>query len=207
MHPSIGFEAPTNTRVHLDFNPLGKKIGELIDDASDALDYDRTVARSRLDEALELLRSSGWRRPNTVPLSEQVTRSGLAPWQIRRVQACIATYSGEPIKVADLAGMCRLSISYFSAAFRRSFGYPPGQMLTRARIRHGQALMCTTALPLSQIALDCGFCDQSHFSRQFLRATSITPQRWRRQHADLPVQKGPEFPAPTKSRATAQFAP
>jgi AraC family transcriptional regulator len=206
MHLRIGFDARTDTRVHLDFNPLGRKIGELIEGASDVLDHDQTVARSRLDEALELLRSSGWRKPDTVPRPVQVTRGGLAPWHIRRIQACTETCSGEQLKVADLAAMCRLSVSYFSAAFRRSFGYPPGQMLTRARVRQAQALMGTTILPLSQIALDCGFCDQSHFSRQFLRATGVTPLRWRREHAELPVSKGSEFPARAKGQTREQFA-
>lgn len=43
-----------------------------------------------------------------------------------------------------------------------------------------KALMRDTPLGLSQIGLDCGFADQSHFSRGFLRLTGMSPASWRR---------------------------
>jgi AraC-like DNA-binding protein len=43
--------------------------------------------------------------------------------------------------------------------------------------------MLQSTLPLAQIASDCGFSDQAHFSRQFLQLTGESPGSWRRARA------------------------
>ncbi|WP_367571972.1 helix-turn-helix transcriptional regulator [Pseudorhizobium pelagicum] len=67
-----------------------------------------------------------------------------------------------------------------SAAFRVSFGTSPHDYICRRRIDQAKHLMITTETPLSEIALDCGFADQSHLSRVFRRLTGHTPAAWRR---------------------------
>jgi len=111
----------------------------------------------------------------------QTSRSGLAPWQVRRVRAYVEAHLDEPIRVAGLAILSRLSVSYFSVAFRCSFGVSLHKFLARLRVER-PALMLSTGQPLSQIALACGFCDQAHLSRQFRRVTGTTPHGWRREH-------------------------
>ncbi len=87
------------------------------------------------------------------------------------------------IRVHVLAGISRLSSSYFSVAFKRSCGETPYAYVSRRRVERAQKLMLTTVQCLSQIALDCGFCDQAHFSRIFRRSAGISPHRWRHQRA------------------------
>ncbi|MDH4440984.1 MAG: AraC family transcriptional regulator [Rhizobium sp.] len=108
------------------------------------------------------------------------TRGGLAPWQIERLKRHVEkAYSGR-INVDDLAQMTRLSSSYFSAAFRVSFGTSPHDYISRRRVDQAAHLMLTTDTPLCEIALDCGFADQSHLSRVFRRFKGTTPAAWRR---------------------------
>lgn len=47
-------------------------------------------------------------------------------------------------------------------------------------------MMLATEEPLSQVALDCGFADQSHFSRLFRRQEGSSPSAWRRAHDAKP---------------------
>jgi AraC family transcriptional regulator len=85
------------------------------------------------------------------------------------------------IRVGTLATISRLSRSYFSVAFKRSLGETLHAYLTRRRVARAQELMLMTDQVLSQIALDCGFCDQPHLSRVFRRLIGVAPNKWRRQ--------------------------
>jgi transcriptional regulator GlxA family with amidase domain len=85
------------------------------------------------------------------------------------------------IRISTLANISRLSRSYFSMAFKRSLGETLHTYLTRRRVARAQELMLVTDQVLSQIALDCGFCDQAHLSRVFRRLIGVAPNKWRRQ--------------------------
>ena len=75
----------------------------------------------------------------------------------------------------------QLSTSHFFRAFRQTFGESPHAYIMQRRIRRAQELMLTSRLPLSQVALECGMCDQAHFSRAFRRIVGTNPNAWRRQ--------------------------
>ena len=66
-----------------------------------------------------------------------------------------------------------------SRAFRRHFGCTLSDYVRRARVARAQQLLRQGALSLSEIALECGFCDQSHFTTAFRRLTGVPPQRYR----------------------------
>jgi AraC-like DNA-binding protein len=108
------------------------------------------------------------------------TRGGLAPWQLRR--ACDfmeANLDGDP-SIADVAAECALSSSYFAKAFKQETGLPPHAWLSMRRIARAKQLLSATSVELAEIALACGFVDQSHFSRTFLKSEGCSPGRWRR---------------------------
>ncbi|KQT52636.1 hypothetical protein ASG54_11780 [Aureimonas sp. Leaf460] len=120
-------------------------------------------------------RCGGLRLPKT-PASE----SGLAPWQERRALEIMQARLAAPITIADIARECRLSPSHFAKAFRRSTGLSPHEQLTRLRIEEAKTHLLGSALPLADIALICGFGDQSYFTRVFTRTVGTSPGAWRR---------------------------
>jgi len=85
------------------------------------------------------------------------------------------------IEVQVLADACALSRSHFSRAFKRSTGMAPQAWIQRQRIWRARRLLRASDLSLSQIALECGFCDQAHFCRSFSRAVGDTPLGWRQE--------------------------
>ncbi len=87
---------------------------------------------------------------------------------------------GGRIRLDQIAKACGLSLRHFSRAFRQSLGIPPHQWLLDQRIRHAKELLRDPGLPLFDIAIACGFGDQSHFSRAFFRAVGLSPGLWRR---------------------------
>ncbi|MGV8937389.1 MAG: helix-turn-helix domain-containing protein [Allorhizobium sp.] len=84
------------------------------------------------------------------------------------------------ISIEEMARTCNLSTRVFLQAFRETMGKAPHQWLTQERIEKAKHMMLTSNLPLKDITSQCGFADQSHFTRVFTRATGATPAAWRR---------------------------
>jgi AraC family transcriptional regulator len=114
----------------------------------------------------------------------ELARGGLAPWQIRKVASHIHENLDKSIQTRQLAEAVNLSASYFTRAFKVSFGVVPSLYVTRLRIERAQRLLVETKDPICQIALDCGFSDQAHLSKRFREYVQDTPHHWRRQHCD-----------------------
>ena len=111
------------------------------------------------------------------------TKGGLAPWQERRAKELLnADLSGE-VSLRRLAEECGLSVRHFTRAFRQSVGMPPHRFLLKRRIERAQQLLKDPALSLLDVALACGFADQSHFTRVFSASVNVSPGMWRRMHA------------------------
>ena len=89
----------------------------------------------------------------------------------------------EPLPLDALARRAGMSKSTFKRAFTRLFEVSPGQYLLRVRLNAARRLLETTDKLISDIALECGYYDQSHFSRLFQRARGLTPGAYRRAHA------------------------
>lgn len=93
---------------------------------------------------------------------------------------------GEPHPVTDLARRAGLSARQLQRRFAELFGVGVKEFVLRARIQAAAKALRSTARPIAEIALDCGFYDQSAFTRQFRRRTGVTPERWRRRSSRGP---------------------
>jgi len=82
--------------------------------------------------------------------------------------------------IARAAGRAGISREHASRTYRRHFGLPPRAARAETQLRLAIALLTTTALPLSQVALQAGFADQAHFTRRLRAATGRTPREIRR---------------------------
>ena len=161
-------------------HPLMPTLSKLLSDARDAVDSDAGTVQSCLTQALALLRRNDGSAEGIAV--RPVRRGGFAPWQEQRILSYIEQHLDGPIRIADLAALSRLSVSYFSVAFRQSFGLSLQTFIAQRRVERAQRLMLTTNQTLTDIALACGFCDQAHFCRRFRRVAGRTPNSWRREH-------------------------
>jgi PAS domain S-box-containing protein len=112
--------------------------------------------------------------------------AGDAPGAYQRLtRACefvLANYA-QPIAVADLATRANLSASQLQREFRRLFGMNPGDYILRVRLLMARRQLEETSTPVGRIALDCGFYDQSHFTRTFRSTTGMRPLEYRARFA------------------------
>jgi AraC family transcriptional regulator len=159
----------------LDSLPTFVLLGRLLDAARASFDFDRDTARASLNRATALLNAE--MRAKDLPKSDGCN---LAPWQMRKTLAWIETHIASSFTLRELAVNAQLSKGHFARAFKGSFGEPPHTFVLKRRISRAQHMMLTTSDSLSQVSLDCGFADQSHFCRVFRDVVGASPNEWRR---------------------------
>lgn len=86
----------------------------------------------------------------------------------------------EPLRLAALAEIAGMSIYQFDQRIRSLFRVTAGQYLVKVRIDAACARLTNSHDPIANIALDCGYSDQSAFSRQFKQAVGMSPLAYRR---------------------------
>jgi AraC-like DNA-binding protein len=111
-------------------------------------------------------------------------RGGLAAWQVRRAKEILSANLDGSIPLKEVARECRLSVSHFSRAFRRTMGAAPHSWLLTHRIEVAKEKLRDRRLSLLDVALACGFADQSHLTRVFTRIVGMSPGAWRRARAE-----------------------
>jgi AraC family transcriptional regulator len=114
------------------------------------------------------------------PAAKPDVRGGLAAWQERSVVAYIEEHLAEPISLATLAQLARLSPYHFCRAFKQSFGRPPHRYHTSRRIERAKGLLAKPAQSVTEIGLTMGFSEASSFTAAFRRETGLTPSSYRR---------------------------
>jgi AraC family transcriptional regulator len=100
--------------------------------------------------------------------------------RLRRVLDYISTNVDDDITLADLARVGGQSPFHFARKFTLAMGVSPKRYVSRMRLDKAMAELAGGRLPLAQIALNAGFSSQASFTRAFRRATSTTPQEYRR---------------------------
>jgi AraC-like DNA-binding protein len=115
--------------------------------------------------------------------SPKTTRSrwGLTARQLRHALEYIEANLSEDVSLADIADACAASISSLVRGFKTALGISPHQWVLNRRIALAQRLIYEGAAPLSDVAASCGFADQSHLTRVFMRRVGSSPTAWRRE--------------------------
>lgn len=106
-------------------------------------------------------------------------RARLAPWQVKIAQDFMLRKTNSVVPLAEIADRLDLSVNHFIKAFANTVGVAPYHWFVRQRIARAASLLETETMSLAQIAIECGFSDQSHFTRSFSGTYGMTPGRWR----------------------------
>jgi AraC-like DNA-binding protein len=112
--------------------------------------------------------------------SPKHAQGGLTAHQVRRATEFLDAHLDADIDLQQVAETCELSVSHFARAFRQTFQKPPYRWLIERRIDKAQDLIAKSRLPIADIAIQCGFTDQSGLNRSFKRIHGVTPGTWRR---------------------------
>lgn len=103
---------------------------------------------------------------------------------LTRINRFIRQHLAEELRVADLARLACLSEAHFSDCFRAQTGLSPWQYVKRQRLHAARQLILQSRLPLTDIAIQTGFANQSALSHAFRRSYGLSPRKLRQ--TDVP---------------------
>jgi AraC family transcriptional regulator len=119
---------------------------------------------------LEILAETARLRGNSGPA---------VPRWLRTARDFIESNLLRSLGLIEIANACGVHRVHLAREFRRYFRCTVGEYIRRRRVEHACHLIAHSDLPLSEIASQCGFSDQSHFSATFRRQVGVTPARFR----------------------------
>ena len=88
------------------------------------------------------------------------------------------------IHASEMALAAGLSERSLNRKFHEAFHMAPHEFVSRTRIQAASKELVHTDKPIIEIAIDCGFCDQSAFTVQFRKRTGMTPRNFRKRYQD-----------------------
>jgi AraC-like DNA-binding protein len=100
--------------------------------------------------------------------------------RVARVVQHIQVHHGDPLKIPELANLAGLSPYQLEQRFRKIFQITVGQFIQKVRMDQAVRRLREHGDPIARIALECGYSDQSAFTRQFRQTVGMSPAQFRR---------------------------
>lgn len=114
-------------------------------------------------------------------VSSRDSGRGLARYQLNRAIEYIHAHLAGDISLESLAGAAGLSPFHFARLFKRSTGLSPHQYLLRCRVERARGLLMRAKASIAEVAVEVGFCDQSHLAAHFKRVYGVSPKAFLQQ--------------------------
>jgi AraC family transcriptional regulator len=125
--------------------------------------------------AARLLQQHSVRKPKLAS-----DENGLSSYTLRQVLDYIRAHLSQDLSIVDLAHVAGMSPYYFLRMFKKSMHVTPRQYIIQIRIDRAKELLRSRELSIADIALECGFTSQSHFTNVFRQITKTTPKIYQR---------------------------
>ncbi|NJR26193.1 MAG: helix-turn-helix transcriptional regulator [Richelia sp. CSU_2_1] len=92
----------------------------------------------------------------------------------------IQAHLNEKLTLDAIASQLNISQYHFCELFKKSMGMPPYEYVLRQRIERAKELLQTKKeMAIVDIALECGFANQTHLNKHFRKLTGTTPKAYR----------------------------
>ena len=150
---------------------------------------ERHCGKAAASKALRILLEEG-ALPARTPQPQPAMAESTDDQRVRQAMWLMEQSRSSPMPLADVARQVNLSVRHLERRFRKAIGMSPHEFSVRLRLRHAHWLASHTQVPLSQIALECGFSDCASFSRRFREVFSYSPSALRRGRAGVAGEAG-----------------
>lgn len=168
--PRIGESDPLIERIILDLRE------ELLDPGAGGETYVDYLARAAAARLIKAHSVHGRERARPIPAS--LTGDGRR--KVAEATDYVHAHLHRSIRLEELAAAVGLTVPQLTVLFKRTLRQPPHRFVTNLRVTRAREMLVTTSLPITEIALACGFSHQEHMTRIFKRETGLTPAVYRR---------------------------
>jgi AraC-like DNA-binding protein len=121
-------------------------------------------------------------------LARSARNEGRPVW-LNRARQHLHDRLADPLQLSDVALEVGVEPERLARTFRQAFGEPMASYVRRLRVEVAATMLASGDAPLSQVAADVGFADQSHMTRCFARYLGTTPARYREERKRIPSMK------------------
>lgn len=120
-------------------------------------------------------------RPPTMPQAHfYADLDGISDMRIRQAAQFIEQRLDNPPSVEAIARYVGVSARQLERLFRAALGIGPAAFQRRIRLEYARWLMVNTGRTITEVAIDAGFADGAHLSREFRSAFGLSPRDFRR---------------------------
>ncbi len=183
-HVYINFNGSEAVRI---WQELREKFGSVVHlpiDRSKALDSAFSIVSAAKNKRIRsALHASSLAYSFIMTLFEELTvldiTASEAGFLLDAVKFCMEHYA-EDITVADIADAAGYSRCHFSRMFTRFHGTSPGEFLRELRLGHAARILQMENSNVKEVAMRCGFSDESYFCRAFRKRYGVTPDLYRK---------------------------
>lgn len=146
--------------------------------------YSRLQALARIDGEEEL---TAWLVEMLESTMDAISAHHRYPVSVLLSEAIryMREHSGEDVSRDDIARRACLSPTHFSRVVKQTFGYSFTELLSRLRVDRAREALTLTEKTLAEVSAECGFTDQSYFTKVFQKYTGHTPGEYRKQQQKL----------------------
>src|SRR5215213_2905781 len=129
---------------------------------------------SSLEQESEFVSAMGLLVRRQIENHSTLLPPGKEPRHVKTIRNYLKSHYAENVSLSRLTSITNLSPYYLLRVFHHQVGFPPHEYQTQVRIAHARKLLLE-GKPISHVALETGFYDQSHLSRNFKRIVGMTP--------------------------------
>ena len=156
-----------------EMSPLVETIfREMFEQISQKKNYSGAICHNLLNALLIILLTQ-------IP-HEKIIRRDKFDASLRLCKKFLDEHFTENISVAQMSKLAHMSVSGFAHHFKKVFGLAPGQYLIRLKIGMAQKLLIGTDKSITEISIELGYDNVSHFNNQFKKFVGASPQSYRK---------------------------
>lgn len=151
-----------------DFTTTNKDVYRSFDRYFNCIWNDCPLAEESLVEAFQTQRA--FRQPNLLPRDVR--------WRLEKARKFLDSTPAHKPTSDEIAAVAGLNKYYFIRSFKKIYGITPQRYLLARRVDHAKRRLSEGLLELAEIAIECGFSDQSHMTRTFKKFVGVTPTHY-----------------------------